>query len=109
MGHAPITQTDDATKNHPKLLEIIKRMTSSGIIIGMTSQCAYGKVNMNVYSPGRMLQEAGVLPLLMTPETALAKLGWALGHTKNAEDAKKILLTNVSGEILERVDVQWYE
>jgi glutamyl-tRNA(Gln) amidotransferase subunit D len=84
-------------------------MTLGGIIIGMTSQCAYGKVNMNVYSPGRTLQEAGVLPLYMTPETALVKLGWSLGHTKSGEDAKKILLTNACGELLDRVDPQAYE
>jgi len=109
LGHAPINETDEATKDHPKLLETIRRMTSAGIIVGMTSQCPYGKVNMNVYRPQRIMQEAGVLPLYMTPETALVKLGWALGHTKNTEDAKKILLTNVVGEILERVDVQAYE
>ncbi|MCX6815451.1 MAG: Glu-tRNA(Gln) amidotransferase subunit GatD [Candidatus Aenigmarchaeota archaeon] len=109
LGHAPISQTDDATKLHPKLLETIRRMIVGGIIIGMTSQCAYGKVNMNVYRPQRIMQEAGILPLYMTPETALVKMGWSLGHTKNSEDAKKILLTNVAGEILDRVDVQAYE
>ncbi len=109
LGHAPITSTDEATKNHSMLLDTIKKMTKSGIIIGMTSQCTYGKVNMNVYSPGRILQEAGIIPLYMTPETALVKMGWSLGHTKNAEDAKKILLTNTVGEILERVDVQAFE
>ncbi len=109
LGHAPITSTDEATKNHSMLLDTIKRMITSCIIIGMTSQCTYGKVNMNVYSPGRILQEAGVIPLYMTPETALVKMGWSLGHTKNAEDAKKILLTNTVGEILERVDVQAFE
>lgn len=109
LGHAPINVTDDATKDHAKLLEAIKRMASSGIIIGMTSQCAYGKVNMNVYRPQRILTEAGVLELKMTPETALIKMGWALGHTKNSEDAKKILLSNVTGEILERVEIQAFE
>jgi glutamyl-tRNA(Gln) amidotransferase subunit D len=109
LGHAPINVTDDATKDHQMLLDTIKRMISSGIIIGMTSQCAYGKVNMNVYRPGRLLKEIGVLELRMTPETALVKMGWSLGHTKNTEDAKKILLTNVVGEILERVEVQAYE
>ena len=90
------------------LLDAIKRISKT-VIVGMTSQCTYGKVNMNVYSCGRILQQAGVIPLYMTPETAFVKLGWALGHTKNTEDAKKLLLTNVVGEILERIDVQGYE
>lgn len=108
LGHAPVNVTDDYTKNHATLLETIKRISKT-MIIGMTSQCTYGKVNMNVYSCGRILQQAGAIPLFMTPETALVKMGWSLGHTKNMEDAKKILLTNIAGEIIDRIDVRAFE
>ncbi len=108
LGNAPVTVLDDYTKNHGKLLEAIRKLAKD-MVIAMTSQCVYGKVNMNVYSTGRVLKEAGVVPLYMTPETALVKMGWSLGHTKNIEDAKKLLTTNIAGEILERVDVQGYE
>ena len=64
------------------MLQTLSRMTKKGIIVLMTSQCAYGKVNMNVYSAGRQLLQAGVVPVNMTAEAAFAKLGWALGARK---------------------------
>jgi glutamyl-tRNA(Gln) amidotransferase subunit D len=108
LGHAPINVLDEYTKNHAKLLTTIQRMSKT-VIIAMTSQCNYGKVNMNVYSTGRALQEAGVLEARMTPETAFVKLGWSLGHTKIIEDAKKLFLQNVAGEILDRVEIEAFE
>ncbi|MBI2578704.1 MAG: Glu-tRNA(Gln) amidotransferase subunit GatD [Candidatus Aenigmarchaeota archaeon] len=109
LGHAPIEVLDEYTKHHAELLKTIHRMSRSGIIIAMTSQCTYGKVNLNVYSPGRILQEAGVIPVAMTPETALVKLGWSLGHTRDSEKAKGLLLKDVAGEILERIDFEAFE
>lgn len=109
LGHAPIEVLDDYTKHHAELLKTIERMGKKGIIIAMTSQCTYGKVNMNVYSPGRVLQKAGVVPVAMTPETAFVKLGWSLGHTRDSEKAKELLQKNVAGEILERIDYEAFE
>ncbi len=103
LGHAPISATDEATKDHPKLLETIKKLSGNTIIV-MTSQCIYGKVSMNVYSPGRMLQEAGVLPVSMTPETAFVKLGWSLGQEKDLDRAKKLFLDDVAGEFVDRIN-----
>jgi len=108
LGHAPINVTDDYTKHHELLLSTIQRLSRT-MIIAMTSQCVYGKVNMNVYAPQRIMRESGVVEARMTPETALVKLGWSLGHTKNIEDAKKLFLTNVAGEILDRVEIPAYE
>jgi len=34
----------------------------------------------------------------MLPETALVKLMWVLGQTKDAEEAKRLLKTNIAGE-----------
>ncbi|MFQ6095621.1 MAG: Glu-tRNA(Gln) amidotransferase subunit GatD [Candidatus Bathyarchaeia archaeon] len=79
--------------------EAIKR----GIIIAMTSQCIWGRVNMNVYYNGRDLLSMGVIPLEdMLPETALVKLMWVLGQTEDLEEAKHLLKTNVAHEISER-------
>lgn len=104
LGNAPVTNLDEYTKNHTELLRIIERMTKKGIIIGMVSQCPYGKVNMNVYSTGRDLLKAGVLPFNMTTETAYTKLGWALGNIKDKAEIKKTMVTNLQGEIVEKVD-----
>lgn len=103
LGHAPVDVLDKYTKHHAMILSAIKKLTKNSVV-GMTSQCIYGKVNMNVYSYGRKLLEAGVIPVQMTPETAFVKLGWILGHTKNLEAAKNLFQMNLIGEQVERID-----
>ncbi len=103
LGHVPVTALDKYTQHHKNLLTTIARMTKKGIFVGMVSQCPYGRVNMNVYSTGRDLQKAGVVPLTMTTEAAYVKLGWALA-TAGKERIKEIMLTNIAGEIVERID-----
>ncbi len=104
LGNAPVDVIDDYTKHHDDFLAAIKRVVDKGLVVCMTSQCAYGKVNLNVYSSGRRLLKAGVVPIASTTEAAYVKLGWALAHTKDQEEVKKIMLTNYSGEILDRID-----
>jgi glutamyl-tRNA(Gln) amidotransferase subunit D len=82
------------------LIPAVSRATDSGIPVVMGSQCLYGRVNMNVYSTGRELVSAGVISALdMLPETAYVKLVWTLGQTDNMEEVKKIMQTNLKGEI----------
>jgi len=81
-------------------LDSVRTAVDKGIIVAMTSQCIWGRVDMNVYDTGRDLLNAGVIPLEdMLSETALVKLMWTLGQTKNPEEAKKLLTTNIAGEI----------
>jgi glutamyl-tRNA(Gln) amidotransferase subunit D len=81
----------------------IKKAIKKGVIVAMTSQCIWGRVNMNVYTNGRDLVTMGVIPLRdMLAETALVKLMWTLGQTKDIEEAKKLLTTSISHEISER-------
>ena len=83
--------------------ESIDYASNAGILIGMTSQCIWGRVNMNVYSMGRELLRRGVEPLDdMLPETALVKMMWSLGQTRDEVEARKILKTNIAGEFNER-------
>jgi glutamyl-tRNA(Gln) amidotransferase subunit D len=57
----------------------IQRAIDNDIVVGMTSQCIWGRVNMNVYEAGLDLMKIGVLPLEdMLPETALVKLAKGL-------------------------------
>ena len=80
--------------------DAFKKATKDGIFIGMTSQCLFGRVNMNVYTTGRLLQEAGVTPLEdMLPETALVKLMWVLAHETDLDKIRELMLTNFAGEI----------
>ncbi|MBI2233130.1 MAG: Glu-tRNA(Gln) amidotransferase subunit GatD [Candidatus Aenigmarchaeota archaeon] len=104
LGNAPVNVIDDYTKHHDDFLAAIKRTVDKGVVVCMTSQCAYGKAGLNVYSSGRRLLEAGVVPIASTTEAAYVKLGWALAHTKDAKEVKKMMLTNYAGEILERID-----
>jgi glutamyl-tRNA(Gln) amidotransferase subunit D len=90
---------------HPE----IEHAADHGIVLGMTSQCLWGRVNMNVYTTGRDLQNLGVIPLHdMLPETALIKMMWALGQTQNIPEIKDIMLTNIAGEIEPRSQFQHF-
>lgn len=103
LGHAPTNKLDEFTKDHPKLLESLKKMSNNSLIV-MTTQCIYGAVNMNVYSTGRDLLESGVIPSNgMTTEASFAKLSWALAHHK-LDEARKEMQRNLVGEIPERIE-----
>ena len=80
--------------------EAVGNAVSDGVVVAMTSQCIWGRVNMNVYDSGRDLQALGVIPLEdMLAETAFVKLMWCLGQIADPEEAKKLLITNVAGEL----------
>ena len=81
----------------------LKKAVQQGLVVAMTSQCIWGRINMNVYDTGRDLQALGIVPLEdMLPETALVKMMWVLAQTKDAEEAKKMMKTNIAGELLPR-------
>jgi glutamyl-tRNA(Gln) amidotransferase subunit D len=83
--------------------EAIKNAIEKGVTVAMSSQCIWGRVNMNVYDTGRDLLALGVVPLEdMLPETALVKLMWIFGQTQNPEEAKTLLKTNIAGEFSPR-------
>ena len=85
------------------LIEVIR---SAKIPFVMTSQCLNGRVNMNVYSTGRDLLSAGVIPAEdMLPETALVKLMYVLGQTKKIEEIRKMMTENMVGEMSSRTMV----
>jgi len=81
----------------------LERAVESGMFVGMTSQCLWGRVDMNVYSTGIDLQKIGVHPLEdMLPETALVKLMWVLGQTEDPGKIAEMMHTNLAGEISPR-------
>ncbi len=81
----------------------IRKAIANDTVVAMTSQCIQGRIDMNVYDQGRDLLAMGVLPLEdMLPETALVKLMWILGQTKDTEEAKRLLTTNLAHEISPR-------
>jgi len=85
------------------LFPALERAVKNGIVVGMCSQCIWGRVHMNVYSTGRDLLKIGVLPLGdMLAETALVKMMWAFGQEKDPEKVSKLMLTNIANELSDR-------
>jgi glutamyl-tRNA(Gln) amidotransferase subunit D len=85
------------------LSEAIRNAAEHNIVVAMTSQCIWGRVNMNVYDSGRDLLALGVIPLEdMLPETALVKLMWVFGQTQDVDEAKRLLQKNLAGEFSPR-------
>lgn len=102
LGHTPMDVIDDCTKIHDKIKKAINKLVDKGVIVVMTTTCLFGRVNMNVYSKGRDLQELGVIPGEdMLPETAFVKLAWLLGNYK-ADEVKELIGKNLRGEITDR-------
>lgn len=82
------------------LYDSIIKASKKGIFLGMTSQCIDGKVRMTVYESGRDLMQMGITPLNdMLPEVSLVKAMWGLGNSKNYDELKNIMLTNVASEM----------
>ena len=83
-----------------EIISSIKKLTCQGVPVVMTTQCLWGRVNLNVYATGRKLLKAGVIEGEdMLPEVAWIKLMWVLANEKNIEEAMK---KNIAGEISER-------
>ncbi len=81
----------------------IREAVEAGVVVAMAPQCIWGRINMNVYSNGRDLLAMGVVPLEdMLAETALVKLMWSLGQTKDVEKIRTLLTTNIAHEISAR-------
>jgi len=102
LGHVATNAFD--AKNVSSIFPEVKALCDSGIPVVMASQCIYGRVNQNIYTPGRMLQEAGVIGTGAdwTPEAAYTKLCWVLGHEKDPKKVAAEMLTPLAGEITPR-------
>lgn len=80
----------------------VRRAIEEGVVVVMTTQTLFGRVDMNVYTTGRRLLLAGVLPASdMLPETAYVKLSWLLGNFNDLNEVRKLFLTNLVYEINE--------
>ncbi len=83
------------------LVPRIEALTADGVPVVMTSQCIWGRVNLNVYSTGRRLLQAGVIPGGdMLPEVALVKLMWVLANVP--DDVAEAMQRSLAGELTDR-------
>ncbi len=103
LGHFPISSPDKYSKINLKIKSALQKLIKSGCIMVLTSQCIFGRVNMNVYSPQKELQEIGIISGSdMLPETAFIKLAFLLSNYPQKE-AKRLMQENLRGEINERI------
>ena len=89
LGHMPVNLDS----------KIFNKLKSLKIPVVMCSQTVFGRVNMNVYSTGRKLQEFIISGSDMTSETAFMKLTWLLSTKRDVG----LISKNLKGEINERI------
>ncbi len=101
LGHAPIQVLDDETRENGPIWETIQKLAKH-MPLAMTSQSIYGRISLQVYSPGRQLKDAGVLghDCDMTTPCAYMKLLWLLSNHR--DEARKLYGQNLRGEISPR-------
>jgi glutamyl-tRNA(Gln) amidotransferase subunit D len=84
-------------------IEWIRSRVREGLVVAMTTQCLGGVVDPYVYATGRELEGAGVIYLEdLLPETAYAKMLWALGQTPEPVRVAQLLRTDRAGEFVRR-------
>ncbi|MBY8999757.1 MAG: Glu-tRNA(Gln) amidotransferase subunit GatD [Candidatus Heimdallarchaeota archaeon] len=87
----------------------LERCQEEEIPVIMVVEPLFGFAQLRVYETGRDMLARGVIEgENMLPSAAYTKLSWALGHTRNIADVRKIMLTNVAGEITTREGPRGY-
>ncbi|KAF9116764.1 hypothetical protein BGX27_011078 [Mortierella sp. AM989] len=90
-GNAPSTRSD--------LIAALKEACDRGVVIVNCTQCKRGLVT-DVYQTGKILYNAGVVPGNdLTPECALTKLSYLLGHNLPIPKVREMMTKNLRGEL----------
>ncbi|MBC8500694.1 MAG: Glu-tRNA(Gln) amidotransferase subunit GatD [Nanoarchaeota archaeon] len=107
-GNIPVNEIDDFTKENTKIAKAIQSLVKSGTVVAAATQTIYGRIDMNVYTTGRKMQDLGIIGnyLDMIPETAFIKLAWLLSNHK--KKVKKLFMKNLRGEISNRTEKETY-
>jgi len=92
-----------------KYLDQIKELVRTGKPVVMTTDCINGSTDLDVYSTGRDLKDAGVIPAGdMIPHVAHIKAMWLLSELRDTEATKRVarfrelFLSDVAGELSDR-------
>ncbi len=99
IGMSGLGHVISAGKNN--WIPALKKVMKKGMLVYAAPQTLYGRLDPYVYSPGRKLDEIGVVFLGdILPETAFIKLGWILGHKewRGSVATRLKMLENVSNE-----------
>jgi len=80
----------------------VERASEAGVVVAMSTQTVFGRVDLDVYTTGRKLLKAGAVPVDdMLPEVAFVKLSWLIGSFPHEDPGRlrSLLLTNFAYEI----------
>jgi glutamyl-tRNA(Gln) amidotransferase subunit D len=79
----------------------ISQAISLGSFVVVSSQCTFGQTDLSVYAVGRAAMEVGAMGAHdMTSEAAFVKLAWVLGHTRDPDEVREMMMTNYVGEVI---------
>ena len=106
LGHIPLSNLDEFTTTHPKILEKVKVFIDSGKKAVISTQTVHGEICMDVYSPGRVLKETGILGNRMNliTETLFMRLAYCL--SKDKKNFQKIWDKNLEGFEIKTLDIE---
>jgi len=109
LGHVPTNLTNNPFTR--PIINEIKQLIDSNIPVVLAPQTLYGRLNLDVYAPGRVLKEIGVIgdKKDWLPEVAFVKLSWVLAQTKNMNKINEMMNNNYCNEFSERTDVRYFE
>lgn len=83
-------------------IDSLRRAMERGVCVMNVTQCADGKVDMDLYETGRRMQELGVISGKdITLEAAVTKMMFMLGKNLSEEQLKLALKTSFRGEMNE--------
>jgi L-asparaginase len=81
-------------------IDSIKKAIDKGVVVLNVTQCNAGKVEQGKYATSAAFATIGVIGGNdITTEAAVAKLMYVLGRTSNKKEIKKLLESNLRGEI----------
>ena len=84
----------------------IQQAVTKGCFVVISSQCAFGQANPTpIYEVSRAAMEVGAMSAYdTTSEAALVKLAWVLGHTREPEQVKTMMMKDYVGESSFNID-----
>lgn len=102
LGNMPVESNDKITSENKRILDALTQFAKKKPI-ALTTQCINGSTNLNVYSYGRLVKDAGVLEAEATiTETAFIKLAWLLSNFSYSEIRNEMWKRNFIGEKISR-------
>ncbi len=85
-----------------RMIDPVRELADTGVKVLISTQTIFGAVNLNVYSTGRRMLQAGAISVGRTlPEVAAIKAMWALANVKE-EQFENVMRADLRGENPER-------